>query len=101
LSSKSYQIDKGSKMSCNIWLNFNRGINSMLGNYSGPWFGKKKVMTVQRTKTATIQRQPKQIIEYDHRTTIDHIMILWWSGRSVLWLNLGNWTFSMTVVNFS
>jgi len=28
-------------------------------------------MTVQRTKTATMQRQPKQIVKYNHRTTIE------------------------------
>jgi len=40
---------------------------------------------------ATMQRQPKQIVEYNHRTTIE------WSyynydgatGRGVPWLNLG------------
>ena len=28
-------------------------------------------------------------------------MILWWSGRTVSWLNLANWTFSITVENFN
>ena len=55
-----------------IWLNFNRGISTILGNYSGPWLRTKKVLTIKRTKTATItQRQPKQIVEYNHRTTIE------------------------------
>jgi len=60
---KTDKIDKGPKtMSCNIWL-----ISTMLGNYSGrDWGIRIKVMTVQRTKTATMQRQPKQIIEYNH-----------------------------------
>jgi len=26
---------------------------------------------VQRTRTATMQRQPKQIVEYNYRTTIE------------------------------
>jgi len=36
-------------------------------------------MTVQRAKTATMQRQPKQIVEYNHTTSLivsDHITIL-------------------------
>src|SRR6218665_1727553 len=47
---------------------------------SGSLLGNKKVMTVQRTKTATTQRLRKQIIEYNHRLTIERsyrpIMIL-------------------------
>jgi len=35
----------------------------MLGSYSGPSFSNKQVMTVQRTKTVTMQTQPKQIVE--------------------------------------
>jgi len=41
----------------------------MLGNYSGPRL--EKFMTIQRTKTATMQGQPKQSSEYNHRPTIE------------------------------
>src|SRR6218665_1377917 len=34
LSSKPEKKDKGSKIACNIWLNFNRGISPKLGSYS-------------------------------------------------------------------
>jgi len=53
-----------------IWLDLNRGMSTMLGNYSGPWLGKKKVVAVQQTKRATMQKQPKQIIKYNHITTM-------------------------------
>ena len=69
---KSDKIGKDSKtMSCDIWLNFKISIRKMLGNYSGSWLENKKFMTVLQTKTATMQRQPKQSIEYNHRTTIE------------------------------
>jgi len=60
-------------MLCYVMFNFKRGIRAMLGNYrpSGPWLENKKFMTIQRTKTATMQRQPKQSIEYNLRTTIE------------------------------
>jgi len=77
---KSDKIGKDSKtMSCDIWLNFKRGMSAILGNYSDPWLENKKFMTVLQTKTATMQRQPKQSIEYNHRITIEwsyyHIMV--------------------------
>src|SRR6218665_3670704 len=37
-------------VSCNIWLNFNRGMSAMLGNYyNGPSLSNKQVKTVQKT----------------------------------------------------
>jgi len=41
-------------------------------------------MTVQRTKTATMQRWPKQSTEYNHRTTIE--WSYYYISRSVPWL---------------
>ena len=42
----------------------------MLGNYSGPWLGKKKAMAVQRTKRATMQTAETDR-EYNHITTME------------------------------
>ena len=64
----------------------------MLGNYSGPWLG--EVMAVQRPKRATMQRQPKQTVKYNH--IWNDIMM---EQLKCAWLNLGNQTFSMRVEN--
>ena len=61
-------------------------------------------MTVQRTKTATIQKHwdsPNRSSNIITEPRLSDHMILWWSGRSVTWLNLANGTFSMTVENFN
>ena len=101
LSSKSDKIHKGSKtISCNICLNFNRGIRiRMLGNYSCSWrpWGTKELR--RRPCRDSRNRSSSRPIIKELRVS-DHIMTLCWSSSSVPWLNLGNQTFSVTVENF-
>ena len=57
-------------MSCNNLIH-QRHLCTMFGNYSGTVIGEKKVFAVQRTKRATMQRQPKQTMKYNHITTME------------------------------
>jgi len=102
LPSKSHKIYKDLKtISCNIWLNFNRGISSMLDNYSGPWrsWRTKELRRPRRPCRDSRNRSSSRPIITELRLS-DHIMTLLWSTSSVPWLNLGNQTFSVTVENF-